>query len=401
MIAVLLAQTIAITGGTVHPVSGPRIENATVLVRDGAIVAVGRDVAVPAGARVIDARGKVVTPGLFNAGTQLGLTEISAVQSNNEGRLSGNEVAASFNVAGGINPFSQLIPVTRIEGVTTALSAPDGGLISGQAVVIDLAGETVAEMLASPRAVMVANIAEKGAGGGSRAGVIARLRRVLDDAREYQRRRADYQRAQIQPLGAPAADLEALQPVLAGTLPLAIRASRRSDIAAALDLAADYRIRLIIADGAEAWTLADRLAAARVPVILSPLTNIPSYDALGARYGNAGLLARAGVRVALMGEDGSHNSRLVRQEAGNAVSYGLSWDEALRAVTLTPAEIYGLGARYGSLEPGKVANLVVWSGDPFEFSTRVETVLIRGKEIPLTSRQTELRDRYRTLPPDY
>jgi imidazolonepropionase-like amidohydrolase len=401
MIAVLLAQTIAITGGTVHPVSGPRIENATVLVRDGAIVAVGRDVAVPAGARVIDARGKVVTPGLFNAGTQLGLTEISAVQSNNEGRLSGNEVAASFNVAAGINPFSQLIPVTRVEGVTTALSAPDGGLISGQAVVIDLAGETVAEMLASPRAVMVADIAAKGAGGGSRAGVIARLRRVLDDAREYQRRRADYQRAQIQPLGAPAADLEALQPVLAGTLPLAIRASRRSDIAAALDLAADYRIRLIIADGAEAWTLADRLAAARVPVILSPLTNIPSYDALGARYGNAGLLARAGVRVALMGEDGSHNSRLVRQEAGNAVSYGLSWDEALRAVTLTPAEIYGLGARYGSLEPGKVANVVVWSGDPFEFSTRVETVLIRGKEIPLTSRQTELRDRYRTLPPAY
>lgn len=401
MIAVLLAQTIAITGGTVHPVSGHRIENATVLVRDGAIVAVGRDVAVPAGARVIDARGKVVTPGLFNAGTQLGLTEISAVQSNNEGRLSGNEVAASFNVAAGINPFSQLIPVTRVDGVTTALSAPEGGLISGEAVVIDLAGETVAEMLASPRAVMVANIAEKGAGGGSRAGVIARLRRVLDDAREYQRRRADYQRAQIQPLGAPAADLEALQPVLAGTLPLAIRASRRSDIAAALDLAADYRIRLIIADGAEAWTLADRLAAARVPVILSPLTNIPSYDALGARYGNAGLLARAGVRVALMGEDGSHNSRLVRQEAGNAVSYGLSWDEALRAVTLTPAEIYGLGARYGSLEPGKVANVVVWSGDPFEFSTRVEAVLIRGKEIPLTSRQTELRDRYRTLPPDY
>jgi imidazolonepropionase-like amidohydrolase len=401
MIAVLLAQTIAITGGTVHPVSGPRIENATVVVRDGAIVVVGRDVPIPAGARVIDARGKVVTPGLFNAGTQLGLTEISAVQSNNEGSLSNNDVAASFNVAAGINPASQLIPVTRVEGITTALSAPSGGLISGQAVVIDLAGGTVAEMLASPAAVMVANIAAKGAGGGSRAGVIARLRRVLDDAREYQRRRADYQRAQIQPLGAPAADLEALQPVLAGTLPLAIRASRRSDIAAALDLAADYRIRLIIADGAEAWTLADRLAAARVPVILSPLTNIPSYDALGARYGNAGLLARAGVRVALMGEDGSHNSRLVRQEAGNAVSYGLSWDEALRAVTLTPAEIYGLGARYGSLEPGKVANVVVWSGDPFEFSTRVETVLIRGKEIPLTSRQTELRDRYRTLPPAY
>ena len=402
MIALLLAQTIAITGGTVHPVSGTPIEQATVLVRDGRIVAVGTDVAVPAGARVIDARGKMVTPGLFNAGTQLGLTEISAVQSNNEGRLSDNQVAAAFNVAAGINPASQLIPVTRVEGITTALSAPDGGLISGQAVVIDLVGETVADMLVSRSAAMVANIAAKGTGGGSRAGVIARLRRVLDDAREYQRRRGDYQRGQIQPLGAAAADLAALQPVLAGTLPLVIRADRRSDIQAALDLAADYKLRLIIADGAEAWMLADRLAAARVPVILSPLTNIPSYDAPGARYGNAGILARAGVRIAFtVSGDASHNSRLVRQEAGNAVSYGLAWDDALRAVTLTPAEMYGLGARYGSLEQGKVANIVVWSGDPFELSTRVEAVLIRGQEIPLTSRQTELRERYRTLPPGY
>jgi imidazolonepropionase-like amidohydrolase len=402
MIAVILAQTIAITGGTVHPVSGPRVENATVLVKDGAIVAVGPNVTVPAGARVIDARGKVVTPGLFNAGTQLGLTEISAVQSNNEGRLADNEVAAAFNVAAGINAASQLIPVTRIEGITTALSAPQGGLISGQAVVIDLAGTTAADMLASPSAVMVANIAAKTTGGGSRAGVLARLRRVLDDAREYQRRRADYQRAQIQPLAASAADLAALQPVLAGTLPLAIRADRRSDIEAALDLAAEYKLRLIIADGAEAWMLADRLAAAGVPVVVAPLTNIPSYDALGARYANAALLARAGVRIAFtVAGDGSHNSRLVRQEAGNAVSYGLPWDEALRAVTLTPAEIYGLGSRYGSLEAGKVANVVVWSGDPFEFTTRVEAVLIRGQEISLTSRQTELRERYRKLPPDY
>jgi imidazolonepropionase-like amidohydrolase len=402
MIAVILAQTIAITGGTVHPVSGPRVENATVLVKDGAIVAVGPNVTVPAGARVIDARGKVVTPGLFNAGTQLGLTEISAVQSNNEGRLADNEVAAAFNVAAGINAASQLIPVTRVEGITTALSAPQGGLISGQAVVIDLAGTTAADMLASPSAVMVANIAAKTTGGGSRAGVLARLRRVLDDAREYQRRRADYQRAQIQPLAASAADLAALQPVLAGTLPLAIRADRRSDIEAALDLAAEYKLRLIIADGAEAWMLADRLAAAGVPVVVAPLTNIPSYDALGARYANAALLARAGVRIAFtVAGDGSHNSRLVRQEAGNAVSYGLPWDEALRAVTLTPAEIYGLGSRYGSLEAGKVANVVVWSGDPFEFTTRVEAVLIRGQEISLTSRQTELRERYRKLPPDY
>jgi imidazolonepropionase-like amidohydrolase len=402
MIALILAQTIAITGATVHPVSGPQLDDATVVLRDGVIAAVGRDVVVPPGARVIDARGKVVTPGLFNAGTQLGLTEISAVASNNEGRLAGNDVSASFHVAAGINPASQLIPVTRIEGVTTALTAPSGGLIAGQAVVIDLAGATVSEMLAAPVAVMVADIAAKQAGGGSRAGVVARLRQVLDDAREYQRRRGDYQRAQMQALAAPAADLAALQPVLAGTLPLAVEADRKSDIEAALRLAADYRLRIIVAGGAEAWMLADSLAAANVPVVLSPLRNIPSYGALGARYANAALLHRAGVRVAFtVAGDGSHNSRLIKQEAGNAVSYGLPWDAALRAVTLTPAEIYGLGARYGSLEPGKVANVVVWSGDPFEFSTAAEHVFVRGQEIPRTSRQTELLERYRSLPPRY
>jgi imidazolonepropionase-like amidohydrolase len=402
MIAVLLAQTIAITGGTVYPVSGPRIENGTVLIRDGAIVAVGANVTIPEGATRVDATGKWVTPGLFNAATQLGLTEIGAVQATNEGSLSGNDVSASFNVAAGLNPASQLIPNTRAAGITTALSAPSGGLIAGQAVVIDLAGATVAEMLASPRAAMVLDVNARSAGGGSRAGVIARLRRVLDDAREYARRRGDFNRAQMQPLGAPAADLEALQPVLAGTLPVVALADRQSDIAAALRLASDYRLRLVIGGGAEAWMVAERLAAARVPVILAPLTNIPNYAQLGARYGNAARLVAAGVHVAFTVEgDGSHLARNVKQEAGNAVANGVPWDEALRAVTLTPAEMFGLAARYGSLQPGRVGNVVVWSGDPFELSTTVEHVFIRGREIPLTNRQTELRDRYRTLPPRY
>lgn len=402
MIAVLLAQTIAITGGTVYPVSGPKIENATVLIRDGVITAVGASIPVPSGATRIDATGKWVTPGLFNAYTQLGLTEISQVQSTNEFRQSTNEVAAAFNVAAGINPASQLIPVQRVDGITTVLTAPRGGLIAGQAVVIDLAGATVAEMLAGPRAAMVGGIAAKDAGGGSRAGVAARWRQVLNDARDFPRRRADFERGQTRDLAAPAADLEALQPVLAGTLPLVLQADRRSDILAALDLAAEYKLRIIIGGGAEAWMVADRLAAARVPVVLAPLANIPGYDGLGARYDNAARLQRAGVRVAFTtAADGSHNARLVKQDAGNAVSYGLPWDEALRAVTLTPAEIFGLGDRYGALKAGAVANVVVWSGDPFEFSTAVEHVFIRGKEIPLVSRQTELLDRYRTLPPKY
>ncbi|HEX9703861.1 MAG TPA: amidohydrolase family protein [Gemmatimonadales bacterium] len=400
MIAILLAQTIAITGGKVYPVSGPPIENATVLIRDGRIVAVGASAAIPADATRIDARGKWVTPGFIDSGTQIGLTEIGAVQETNEGTYRGTGIAPAFNVAAGINPASQLVPVARVEGVTTVLTAPQGGLISGQAVVIDLAGESVPEMLVQSPAAMVANIAAKDAAGGSRAGVVARLRRLFDDALEYDRRRADYRRNQIQDLSAPAADLEALLPVLRGRLPLVVQADRKSDIENALRLAQDYRVRLIIAGGAEAWTVADRLGAARVPVVLIPLTNIPSYSQLGARYENAAQLARAGVRVAIMSGD-SHNSRNIKQESGNAVSYGLPWEQALRAVTLTPAELWGIADRYGTLEAGKVANVVVWSGDPFEFTTAVERVFIRGKEIVLKSRQTELFERYRTLPPKY
>lgn len=400
MIAFLLAQTIAITGGTVYPVSGPKIDNATVLIRDGRIAAVGTSVAVPADAARIDATGKWVTPGLFDSGTQIGLTEISAVQETNEASFRGNDVSASFNVAAGINPASQLIPVTRVEGVTTVLTAPGGGLIAGQAVVVDLAGETVPQMVVRSPVAIVADIAAKDAGGGSRAGVLQRLRRVFDDALEYERRRADYRRNQIQDLAAPAADLEALLPVLKGQLPLVVEADRKSDIENALRLAQDYRVRLVIAGGAEAWMIADRLVAARVPVVLIPLTNIPSYSQLGARYENAARLVAAGVTVAIMSGD-SHNSRNIKQEAGNAVSYGLPWDQALRAVTLTPAELWGVARDYGSLEPGKVANVVVWSGDPFEFTTGVERVFIRGKEMPLESRQTLLFERYRKVPPEY
>ena len=402
MIAFLLAQTIAITGGTVYPVSGPKIDNATVLIRDGRIAAVGTNVAIPAGATRIDAAGKWVTPGLIDGAGNMGLREIGAVQGTNEGTLRGNEVAAAFNVAEGINPASTLIPVTRIEGVTTTLVVPGGDLIWGQAVLIDLDGTTIEAMVAKSPVAIVADLSEgaKSAGGGSRAGVAQRLRRVFNDALEYSRRRTDYSRAQMQDLAASAADLDALLPVLRGQLPLIVVANRRSDIETALRIAREYKIRLILAGAAEGWEIADRIAAAGVPVLVQPMDNIPTYDALGIRYENAGLLARAGVKVALL-ETSTENSRNLRQQAGNAVAYGMTWEQALRAVTLTPAETFGVADRYGSLAAGKVANVVVWTGDPFEFSTGVEHVFIRGKEIPLRSRQTELMERYRTLPPKY
>jgi len=402
MIAFLLAQTIAITGGTVYPVSGPKIENATVLIRDGRIAAVGTNVAVPAGATRIDAAGKWVTPGLIDGAGQMGLREISAVQNTNESQLRGHEIAAAFNVLEGINPASTLITVNRSEGVTTTLAVPNGSLIWGQAALIDLDGATIEAMRVRSPVAMVADLSEgsKDAGGGSRAGVAQRLRRVFDDALEYARRGPNYQRAQNEELAASSADLQALLPVLRGQLPLIAVANRRSDIETALRIGREYKLRLILAGAAEAWMIPGQIAAAGVPVLVEPLQNLPSYDALGIRYENAPLLAKGGVKLALM-ETATENTRNLRQQAGNAVANGMTWDQALRAVTLTPAEIFGVADRYGSLEAGKVANVVVWTGDPFEFSTGVEHVFIRGRDIPLRSRQTELLERYKTLPPKY
>jgi imidazolonepropionase-like amidohydrolase len=402
MIAVLLAQTIALTGGTVYPVSGPKIEHATVLIRDGRIAAVGVDIPVPADATKIDATGKWITPGFIDGGGQMGLVEIGAVGATREGRVDGDTIAAAFNVAEGLNPASQLIPVTRVEGITTALASPGGHLVSGQAVLIDLDGATVEQMVVKSPVGIVADLSENGKdeGGGSRAGIAQRLRTAFRDALEYERRRVDFNRGQTQPFAASEADLEALLPVLHGQLPLIAIANRRSDIATALRLSREFKLRLILAGAQEAWEVAGDIAAAGVPVLVEPLDNIPSYDALGVRYENAALLARAGVKVVLL-ENDTHNARNLRQQAGNAVSYGLPWDQALRAVTLTPAETFGVADRYGSLEAGKVANVVVWSGDPFEFSTGVEHVYIRGKEVPLASRQRELFERYRHLPPAY
>ena len=402
MIAYILAQTIAITGGTVYPVAGPKLEHATVLIQNGKITAVGTSVTIPADATRIDATGKWVTPGLVDGGGQMGLVEIGAVPGTREASLQGDTIAAAFNVAEGINPASTLIPVTRIEGITTALASPGGHLISGQAVLLDLDGTTIEQMLVKSPVGVVADLSENGKdeAGGSRAGTAQRLRRVFRDALEYERRKTDFTRGQMQALSAAAPDLEALLPVLHGQEPFIAVANRRSDIATALRLAKEFKLRLILDGAQEGWEIAGEIAAASVPVIVEPLDNIPSYDALGVRYDNAAALAKAGVKIVLLEAD-THNSRNLRQQAGNAVSYGLTWDQALRAVTLSPAEVFGVADRYGSLEPGKVANVVVWSGDPFEFTTGVEHVLIRGKEIPLRSRQTELFERYRKLPPNY
>ncbi|MEO8200609.1 MAG: amidohydrolase family protein [Gemmatimonadota bacterium] len=395
------AQTIAITGGTVYPVSGPRIEHGTVIIQNGRITAVGRDVGIPAGATRIDATGRWVTPGFIHASTTLGLSEVGSIDGTNESSREG-VINPSFNVADGINPAVVNIAVARMEGVTSTIARPGGGLIAGQAIFIDLAGDQARDMIVKSPVAMVIDLSEnsKSAGGGSRAGVIQRLRTLFRDALEYERRKAEYQKREVQDLAAPAAELEALLPVLHGVVPVYAIANRKSDIENALSLMTEFTLKLVILGGTEAWKAAPALAQAKVSVAVFPLTNIPTFDGTGARSDNATILSDAGVNVIVV-EGESGGPRNLRFAAGHSVRNGMKWDSALRAITLAPASAFGMSDRYGSLEPGKVANVVIWTGDPFEYSSKAEHVFIEGRDIPLTSRMTELFNRYRTLPPSY
>lgn len=403
------AQTIAITGGTVYPVSGPKIEKGTVVIRDGKIIAVGANVAIPAGAKQIDATGKWVTPGLFNASTALGLSEGNApAQSGgyNDARAKGEKgVAASFSAWMGMNPAATFIAQTRRDGVTSAVVWPAGGLlVSGRAAVVDLAGETVSAMTVRGPVAMLAEI---GGGTESRAEVQGKLRELLADAKTFATRKAAYENGATREFAAPRAELEALQPVVSGKMPLAIDADRASDIRAALALAQEMGIKIVIVGGAEAWQVAKELSAAKVPVMVGAMNNIPtSFNTLGNRQENAAILRAAGVHVSLIGNAGgpgenNFNARNIRYEAGNAVAYGMSWEEALRAITLAPAETFGVADRLGSLQVGREGNVVVWSGDPFEFASQAEHVFVRGAESTGLTREEELTARYKNKPPTY
>lgn len=404
----LSAQTIAITGGRVYTVSGAPIDNGTVLIRDGRIAQVGAGIAIPADARRIDASGKWVTPGLVNAATQLGLVEVSQEQGTRDVQARGRDgIAAAFTAWEGMNPASVMLAPARNEGVTSVLVSPNGGIVSGQAALVDLVEGSLSDMIVRAPAGMVAQIGGQFAGLTARGEVAVRLREVLEDARVYSRRRAEFERAATRNFSASRLDLEALVPVLEGRLPLIVLANRASDIENALKIAAEYNVRLILAGAGEAWMVADKIAAARVPVMIGAMNNIPGdFTSLGSYQEAAGLLRRAGVDVILIGDSGvsdgaTFNVRNIKQEAGNAIAYGMSWDDALRAVTSVPARVFGVADRYGTLEAGKVANVVVWSGDPFELSSRAEHVIVRGREMTTPSRQDLLQRRYQTLPPDY
>ena len=403
------AQTIAITNAKVYPVSSAPIQNGTVLIRDGKIVAVGANVTIPPNAQRIDASGKWVTPGLVNAGTQLGLVEVGQVSDTRNATARGrNNISAAFTVWEGLNTQSVLIAPARREGVTNVVIVPGGqNLVSGQAAILTLVDGMPTDMVMRTPVAMVAQVqSPEGAGTTARGELMVRLRELLEDTKAYMRNRAAYERAETREFAASRLDLQAMIPVVEGRLPLLISADKATDIDAALRLAKENDLKIMIGGGAEAWMVADKLAAARVPVLTGAMNNIPgSFTQLGTNQENAGLLRRAGVTVIVIGngpgDEESFNVRNIKQEAGNAVAYGMSWDDALRAVTLTPAEVFGVADRIGSLQAGRDANVVIWSGDPFEFTTVPEHVFVRGREYLQPDRQQMLTDRYKTLPPTY
>ncbi len=401
-----LAETTAIVGGTIHTV-GPQgtIENATIVIVDGKIQAVGSGVRVPAGASTVDARGKIITPGLFSPLGHLGLVEVGSSAGPVDSSQAGEQFTAGFDVADAYNRRSALIPIQRIEGVTRAAitpspGAPDalgnmGHVLSGLAAIVNLGDSNV---LDKRSAAMIVTLGETGShfAAGSRSNAWLVLRNALDEAIDYRDHKGDFERGMRRDYQHSIADLEALQGVVAGDIPMLVEVDRASDIEVLIALSNEYQLRAIISGGAEAWMLADELAAAKIPVILAVVENLPgNFDRINARRGSATILAAAGVSFALADSSSlSHNARNITQSAGNAVADGLDWDAALRAITLTPAEIYGVADTVGSIETGKAADLVIWPADPLELTSYADQVFINGVAIPMQSRQTLLRDRY-------
>ena len=400
------AQTTAITRATIHTV-GPEgtLENATVLIHDGRIAAVGTNVQVPAGADVIDASAKIVTPGLFSPMGQLGLSEVGAVAGTNDAVQRGDDFSAGFDVADAYNRRSVIIPITRIEGITRALIAPRAGrpdeegnssrVLSGLGSVVQL-GDS-GDYLTRRGAAVVANLGETGSAvaAGSRAAAIQELRAALADALDYRQNKSASDRGDWREYSVSRADLDALISVLEGQSSLVFNVNRASDIEVVIKMAAEFSMGAIIIGGAEAWMLADELAAANVSVIIDGTANLPGdFDRLNARLESGGILAAAGVRVAFGAGAQTHQARNITQSAGNAVANGMDWDDALEAITLAPAEMYGVDSDLGSIEVGKLADLVIWGADPLELTSYPEQVFIQGESVPMQSRQTLLRDRY-------
>jgi len=407
------AEVTAIRGARLHTgLDAGVIENGTVLIRDGVIEAVGSDVEIPAGARLIEANGSQVTPGLVDGYGRLGVEEVSGESTSVDATHTGLPYSAAFDVAPAINPHSVRIQVNRSEGITAGIVAPDvrgdgkvmGPLFAGQAALLYLLPGDRAQT--RPGIGMVFPFGTSGAAlsGGSRAAAVLRLREALADARDYWDNRRAVERGERRGYALGRLDLEALQPVLDGRAPLLAEANRESDLRTLIELARDENIRLVIVGGAEAWRAAELLADQKVPVILDALASLPeNFDALDATLANAARLERAGVKVAFATSDRA-NPRNVRQLAGNAVRHGMSHTAAVAAITTVPLAVFAPAGTPLGLQAGARADLVIWDGDPLEVTTLPTEVFLAGVAVGTSSRQTLLRDRYRQLgaqPPAY
>lgn len=381
------------------------IADGAVIVRDGKIIAVGAGLKPPADAVVIDAKGAVITPGLFAANTVLGVREVNSVKGTDDAKSNSSELGAAFDPQYGLNPDSTLVPVARLGGVTRAIVVPapggdgegggddDGGsLFAGQALAIRLSGD----LLYKPRLAVAMSFGENGAGG-SRGAEIGLLRARLEEVRLYKQNRAAYDRGEIRELKLSRADLEALIPVVEGREPLLVTVHRAADIRQVLAFAREQRLRVILNGAEEGWRVAAEIAAAKVPVILNATADLPrNFEIVGASLENAARLRAAGVEIAIVSPDPAHRVRELRYEAGSAVAQGLPYGAALEAITIAPARIFGLADQLGSLQPGRAADLVVWDGDPLEPRSLPTAIYIDGVAQPLRSRALDLRDRYET-----
>ena len=406
--------TFAIRNARIVTVSGPDIENGTVVIRDGKIEAVGTNVSVPAGAQTIDGRGLSVYPGMIDAGTNMGLVEVpqganGTVDLSEVGELNPNAKAIIA-----VNPHSAHIGVTRVEGITNTLTAPTGGLISGQAALINLLGTAPKEMAVVPQAALVINYPRIGFGGGGFGGgfqqpgnladtltanerQVEQIRKMLRDAEAYGRAQDAYAKDKSLPRPDRNVVLEPLVPYVRGEQPVIFRADREAEIRGAIRFAEEMKLKPIILGGNDAWKVASLLKEKNVPVILTGVFSLPSRedDAYDSLYENPAKLQQAGVRFCISTGDAGPEVRNLAQYAGMAAAFGLSKADAVKSVTLFPAQILNVADRLGAIEAGKMANLVVTDGDLLEIRTRIKYLLIDGRPVVLTSRHTELNDAFK------
>ena len=398
-----VAETIAITGGRVVVGDGTApIDGGTVIIRDGNVVAVGMSVAVPAGARRIDAKGKWVTPGVFAGFTRLGLSEVDAVKGTNDKSGGKSGFSAAIDVAPAIDPFRSPFAVNRAAGVTRAVVAPEAAesIFAGQGAIADLGADS--NPVTKARAFQFAEFGEDGSAlsGGSRAGTHLHFRAMLREAQDYAAGRGNFDDELLK-----AEDAKALLNVLRGETRLLIHVEGANDMLRLIELKRDFSsVKIVFVGASEGWRIAPQLLEAGVPIIASALNDLPvTFEMLGATQSNIGRMKDAGVQVAIgmINDRDSHQLRYTTQYAGNIVSLqfvpgatGLTWDEAFAAISSVPADIMGVGDRLGSLKAGKAADVVIWDGDPLELSSAATTVFIDGVEQPLTNRQNRLRDRY-------